>query len=66
MVYTYKNSTGRTYYLLEKTVTLQNGRPQRIFYFAPQIGEGETVAELPPGARVVENARNGLPYLKTA
>ena len=32
--YRYENSQGQTYYLHGKEVTLQNGRKQRIFWFA--------------------------------
>jgi hypothetical protein len=64
MPYRYENRKGQTYYLHGKEVTLQNGRQQRIFYFAREPKAGEALDDLPPGREVVENPRTGLPFLK--
>ena len=64
MPYTYRNSKGQTYYLHGKEVTLQNGRKQRIYYFAREAKAGEALDALPAGGEVVENPRTGLPFLK--
>jgi hypothetical protein len=64
MPYRYENSRGQTYYLHGKEVTLQNGRKQRIFYFAREPKAGEALDALPPDREVVENPRTGLPFLK--
>jgi hypothetical protein len=64
MPYRYQNSKGQTYYLHGKEVTLQNGRQQRIFYFARAPKAGEALDALPPGREVIENPRTGLPFVK--
>jgi hypothetical protein len=66
MPYTHRNSKGQTYYLHGKDVTLQNGRRQRIYYFAREPKRGEAIDTLPPGHRIEESPRTGLPYLKRA
>lgn len=66
MAYTYQNSKGQTYFLHSKLVELQNGRQQRIFYFARAQKPGEEVDGMPSGYRVQENQRTGLPFLKKA
>ena len=66
MAFTHENKKGQTYYLHGKTVTLQNGRQQKIFYFAREEKRGEGLAEIPPGYRIEENERTGLPFLKKA
>jgi hypothetical protein len=66
MSYSYRNSKGQTYYLHGKEVTLQNGRKQRIYYFARAPKAGEALDALPAGWEVVENPRTGLPFLKGA
>jgi hypothetical protein len=63
MPYRYTNTKGRVYSLRGKTVLLQNGRRQRLYYFAPDAEPG-VLEELPAGHTVVENRRTGLPYLK--
>jgi hypothetical protein len=62
--YRHTNSKGQTYYLHGKEVTLQNGRQQRLFYFAPAPKPGEALAALPAGAQIVEHPRTGLPFLR--
>jgi hypothetical protein len=64
MPYRHTNSRGQTYYLHGKEVTLQNGRKQRIFYFAREPKAGEALDALPAGREVIENPRTGLPFLK--
>lgn len=61
MPYRHTNSKGQTYYLHGKEVTLQNGRKQRIFYFAREAKAGEALDAIPPGREVIENPRTGLP-----
>lgn len=63
MAYAHKNRKGETYYLHGKEVTLRNGRKQRIYYFARSEKAGETLDAVPPGYKVDENQRTGLPYL---
>lgn len=63
MVYAHVNSRGRTYYLHGKTVRLQNGREQAIYWFAPEVKK-DALDELPLDGTVVENARTGLPMLR--
>jgi hypothetical protein len=64
MPYSCRNSKDQTYHLHGKEVTLQNGRQQRIYYFARAPKAGEALAALPPGTQIVENPRPGLPFLK--
>ncbi len=64
MPYTHRNTRGQVYYLHGKDVTLQNGRRQRIYYFAREPKRGEAIDASPPGHHIVENPRTGLPYLK--
>ena len=64
MPYRYQNRKGQTYYLHGKEVTLQNGRQQRIYYFAREPKAGEALDTLPAGREVVENPRTGLPFRK--
>ena len=46
MAYSYTNKKNQTYFLHGKQVTLQNGRQQRIFYFAKEPKEGEALEAL--------------------
>ena len=64
MAYSYTNKKNQTYFLHGKQVTLQNGRQQRIFYFAKEPKEGEALEALPDGYTVTENDRTGLPFVK--
>ncbi len=66
MAYTHVNSKGQTYYLHYKDVVLQNGREQRIYYFAKQTRPGATLDSVPAGYIVMENKRTGLPFCKKA
>jgi hypothetical protein len=66
MAYSHKNKKGQTYYLHGKTVTLQNGRRQQIYYFAREEKRGEGLDGIPAGYRIEENDRTGLPFLKKA
>jgi hypothetical protein len=62
--YSVKSSrTGQTYYLHQREVTLRNGRKQTIYFFARKAGAG-AMEELPPGYKVIESERTGLPMLK--
>jgi hypothetical protein len=64
MSYVYTNKKNQTYYLHGKQVTLQNGRVQRIFFFAKEPKAGEALDALPDGYLVTENDRTGLPFVK--
>ncbi len=66
MAFAHENKKGQTYYLHGKTVTLQNGRQQKIYYFAREEKRGEGLEEIPSGYRIEENERTGLPFLKKA
>lgn len=66
MAYQHQNKKGQTYYLHGKNVTLQNGREQRIFYFAREAKPGEVLDAIPAGYRIEENEKTGLPFLKKA
>lgn len=61
----YTNSKGQTYYLHTRTVTLKNGRQQKIFFFARDQREG-LLEEVPEGYQIVETKRTGMPVLKKA
>ena len=65
MAFSYTNSKGQTYYLHKKDVTLKNGRQQTIFFFAREVRDGALDA-LPPGYKVIETERTGMPVLKKA
>ncbi len=49
MPYTHTNKKGQEYILHGKEVTLQNGRKQRIHYFAREAKPGEALDALPAG-----------------
>ena len=66
MAYTHTNSKGQTYHLHYKDVVLQNGREQRIYYFAKQPRPGATLDDVPAGYIIMENERTGLPFCKKA
>ena len=66
MAYAHKNSKGQTYYLHAKEVTLRNGRKQRIFYFAREAKDTDSLDSVPSGYKVGENQRTGLPFLSKA
>ncbi len=66
MPYEHTNKKGQTYILHGKEVTLQNGRKQRIFFFAREAKPGEALDAIPAGYRIEENERTGLPFLKKA
>lgn len=55
--------SGKTYYLHTKEVKLAGGRPQRIYYFAAEIGKN-SVEAIPAGYELFENSRTGLPMLR--
>lgn len=59
MGYKHTNSKGVTYYLNSKTVTLRGGKEQKIMFFSKDE-RPETAADLPEGAVVNENPRNGF------
>lgn len=58
----FTNSKNVTYYLHDKQIMLRGNRPQRIFYFAKQIGEN-VLTELPTGYEIVEG-KSGLVFLR--
>ena len=67
MAFAHQNKKGQTYYLHGKTVTLQNGGQQQIFYFDREEDKrGEGLDAVPAGYRIEENERTGLPFLKKA
>jgi len=59
MAYSHKNSKGVTYHLNTKEVTLRGGKKQRIYYFSKDERK-DTATDLPSGAKVNENPRNGF------
>jgi len=60
--YEHKNKKGQVYYLHSKTVKLKStGKMQTIYYFSK---DGKGSIDLPPGYKVVENPKTGLPFLK--
>lgn len=64
MAYSTKSKkSGKTYYLHAKDVVLKGGRKQTIYYFSGTAAANALNA-LPPGYRVIENERTGLPLLK--
>ena len=62
--YTYVNRKGQTSIPHRTVVTLQNGRPQRIYRFAREARRGDAMDTLPVGHEVVENERTGLPMVR--
>ncbi len=65
MAFQFKNSKGVGYYLHSKEVNLKGGRKQVIFYFARDIRPGALDA-VPPGYKVMETTKTGMPILKKA
>ena len=63
MAYTHK-SKGKTYTLYTRQVELKGGREQRIYFFSSGTPKSGKAIDLPPGYKVVENPRTGLPFLK--
>ena len=63
MAYTH-NSKGKTYTLYTRKVELKGGREQQIFFFSSGKPKSGNAIDLPPGYKVVENPRTGLPFLK--
>ncbi|MBS3818576.1 hypothetical protein KGY73_03620 [bacterium] len=63
MAYEFTNSKGVKYFLHHKDVNLKGGRTQRIYYFARDIREG-AMDQIPPGYKVEETRRTGMPILK--
>ena len=62
MAFSYKNRKGQTYWLHFKDVRLKStGKIQRIYYFSK---DPKGAIDLPPGFKVIESARTGLPLLK--
>ena len=64
MTYSHVNAKGQTYFLHGKDVTLKNGRRQRIYFFAKQPRDKDTVEVMPDGFEVTENDKTGLPVLR--
>jgi hypothetical protein len=64
MPYAYRTASGRTYFLHGKPVTLRNGRRHIVYYFAAVPKPGQTLDAAPPGYRVQESPRTGVPYLR--
>ena len=65
MAYEFKNSTGVSYFLHSKQVSLKGGRMQTIFFFARDVRPG-ALDSVPAGYQVVETAKTGMPILKKA
>lgn len=63
MAYSVTNSKGVVYYLHTKTVTLNGGRQQPIYFFAKDVREAYVVDRLPEGYAVSEQKRSGLPIV---
>ena len=64
MPYAYTTTSGRIYYLHRKAVTLSNGRPLTVYYFAGRPKPGETLDDVPAGYTVVEPSRAARPSLR--
>ena len=64
MPYAYTTAQGRTYYLHGKPVTLTNGRPLTVYYFAPRPKPREALEAVPPGYGVAEHPQTGRPSLR--
>ena len=64
MAFTYTNSKGQNYILHSKEMTLKNGNPQTIYYFAKDK-RASALDKVPTGFKVSES-KNGLPVLKRA
>jgi hypothetical protein len=64
MPYAYTTASGRIYYLHRKAVTLSNGRPMTVYYFAGRSKPGETLEAVPAGYTVVEPSRAARPSLR--
>jgi len=64
MAYAHRTAGGRTSYLHGKPVVLPNGRPMTVYYFAPAVKPGETVAALPAGYEVRERPGAARPTLR--
>ncbi|MBN1992488.1 MAG: hypothetical protein JW953_07260 [Anaerolineae bacterium] len=62
MAYTYTNSKGQSYILHSKEMTLKNGNPQTIYFFAKN--KRESALETVPTGYQVSESKNGLPVLK--
>jgi hypothetical protein len=56
--------SGKTYYLHLKKQERKNGGTTDLYFFAGEVKDG-ALAELPANKEVVENARTGLPMLKS-
>jgi hypothetical protein len=63
MAYTY-TSKGKTYTLYTRDVNLKGGRTQTIYFFSARTPKSGRACDIPPGYKVVENPRTGLPFLK--
>ncbi|MCY3804495.1 MAG: hypothetical protein OXF85_01335 [Candidatus Saccharibacteria bacterium] len=63
MGYSHKNSKGITYYLNKGQSKLTGGYSAPIYYFSGKP-KSETACDLPNTHKVVENPRNGVPFLK--
>ncbi len=59
MAFEYKGYT-----LYTREVDLKGGRRQTIYYFSKRTPKSGRPCDKPPGYRVVENPRTGLPFLK--
>jgi len=64
MAYSVKSSkNGKEYFLHERKQQLKGGQQVTLYYFSGTAGEG-SIAKLPEGYEVSENANTGLPLLR--
>ncbi len=65
MAFAFTNKKGVKYFLHSKKVSLKGGREQTIYYFAKDVRPGAMDA-VPPGYKVQETEKTGMPILKKA
>jgi len=63
MVYSFKNSKGKEYFLHVKKVQRASGKETELYFFSTDVRKGQEVESVPAGKTVVELA-SGLPVLK--
>ena len=65
MAHEYKSKkSGKTYTLYTREVKLKGGKKQTIYFFSARKPKSGKKTDMPPGYKVVENPRTGLPFLK--
>ncbi|MEM2934937.1 MAG: hypothetical protein QXF32_01045 [Candidatus Thermoplasmatota archaeon] len=65
MAYEYvSKKNNKKYTLYTRDVTLKGGKRQTIYFFSATKPKSGRPCDMPPGYKVVENPRTGLPFLK--